>query len=187
VVAVGELALAGPHALANVRAVVAAAVAAGAEPAALAEPLRTYRPGAHRLQRVAVRDGVDYVDDSKATNPHAAAAALVCYPSVVWIAGGLNKGLAFDGLAHLLPGRVRAVVTIGSSGPALAAVARSAGVPVVEAGVMDAAVPAAAALARPGDTVLLAPACASMDQFVSYGHRGDAFAAAVLELTAAGE
>jgi UDP-N-acetylmuramoylalanine--D-glutamate ligase len=94
----------------------------------------------------------------------------------------LNKGLAFDGLAALLPGRVRAAVTIGSSGPALAAVARSAGVPVVEAGTMDEAVPAAAAIARPGDTVLLAPACASMDQFSDYAARGRAFAAAVAAL-----
>lgn len=178
----------GPHQVANVCAVMAAAVAAGADPAALAAPLQAYRPGAHRLQRVGLHDGVAYVDDSKATNPHAAAAALATYPSapgapsLVWIAGGLNKGLTFDGLAPLLPGRVRATVTIGSSGPALAAVARSAGVPVVEAGTLAEAVPAAAALARPGDTVLLAPACASMDQFADYAERGRAFAAAVAAL-----
>jgi UDP-N-acetylmuramoylalanine--D-glutamate ligase len=185
VVAVSDLALTGPHWLANVRAVVAAAVAAGANPAGLAEPLRAFRPGRHRQERVAVRDGVTFVDDSKATNPHAAAAALACYPSIVWIAGGLNKGLSFDGLAPLLPGRVRAVVTIGSSGPALAEVARSAGVRAVEAGVMAEAVPAAAALAQPGDTVLLAPACASMDQFTDYADRGRAFADAVHQLSGA--
>jgi UDP-N-acetylmuramoylalanine--D-glutamate ligase len=186
VVGVAELAVAGPHTLANVCAVVAAAVAAGADPSALTEPLRAYRPGAHRLQRVGVARGVTYVDDSKATNPHAAAAALASFPagepSVVWIAGGLNKGLTFEGLAPLLPRRVRAVVTIGTSGPALAAVARSAGVPVAEAVTMDVAVPAAAALAAPGDTVLLAPACASMDQFANYAARGQAFADAVARL-----
>jgi UDP-N-acetylmuramoylalanine--D-glutamate ligase len=180
---------AGGRQLANVCATVAAAVAAGADPRALAAPLRAHRPGAHRLQRVGERAGVTYVDDSKATNPHAAAAALASYPDgaprLVWIAGGLNKGLAFDGLAPLLPGRVRATVTIGSSGPALAAVARGAGVPVVEAGTLAEAVPAAAALARRGDTVLLAPACASMDQFADYAERGRAFAEAVARLDGA--
>jgi len=184
VVCVDELGLRGPHNLANVCAAVTAAVAAGADPAMLAAPLRAFRAGGHRMETVAVRDGVRWVDDSKATNPHAAAAALASYDAVVWIAGGLNKGLAFDGLAPLLPGRVRATVTVGSSGPALAAVARSAGVPVVEAGTVAAAVPAAAALARPGDVVLLAPACASMDQFRDYADRGEAFRAAVAALDA---
>ena len=136
VVAVDALARAAPHDLANVAAAVAVAVAAGADPAGLAAPLRAFRPGRHRLEAVATVDGVRYVDDSKATNPHAAAAALTGFPagppSVVWIAGGLSKGLSFGGLAPLLPGRVRAAVTIGTSGPQLAAVARGVGVPVVE-------------------------------------------------------
>jgi UDP-N-acetylmuramoylalanine--D-glutamate ligase len=182
VVAVRDLARTNPHDLVNVCAAVTVAVTAGADPASLAPALRAFRPGPHRQQRVATIAGVDYVDDSKATNPHAAAAALVAFPSLVWIAGGLNKGLSFDALAPLLPGRVRAVVTIGSSGPALAAVARSAGVPVIEAGVLDDAVPAAAGLARPGETVLLAPACASMDQFADYADRGRAFRRAVAKL-----
>ncbi|MPZ86807.1 MAG: UDP-N-acetylmuramoyl-L-alanine--D-glutamate ligase [Nitriliruptorales bacterium] len=180
-----ELAVTGRHQLSNVCAAVTAAVAAGADPDALGVPLRAFRPGTHRLQRVATINDVAYVDDSKATNPHAAAAALASYPSVVWIAGGLNKGLSFDGLASLLPGRVRATVTIGSSGPALAAVARGAGIPVVEAGILDEAVRASAELARPGDTVLLAPACASMDQFTDYAARGRAFAQAVARLKGA--
>jgi len=187
VVAVADLAAANPHDLANVCAAVTVAVAAGADPATLGPALRAFRPGPHRLQRVATVAGVDYVDDSKATNPHAAAAALVAFPSLVWIAGGLGKGLTFEGLAPLLPGRVRAVVTIGSSGPALAAVARSAGVPVVEAGVLHEAVPAAAGLARPGETVLLAPACASMDQFADYADRGRAFRRAVARIAGAHE
>lgn len=177
-----ELAAPGPHQLANVCAAVTAAVAAGADPDRLADALRAFRPGAHRLQHIATVDGVAYVDDSKATNPHAAAAALTSYPSIVWIAGGLNKGLSFNALAPLLPGRVRATVTIGSSGPDLAVMARGAGVPVVEAGVLDQAVRASSELAQPGDTVLLAPACASMDQFADYAARGRAFAEAVARL-----
>ena len=179
VIGVDDLGVGGPHNLANAAAAVAAAVAAGAQPAALVAPLRTYRPGAHRLETVASSAGVTWVDDSKATNPHAAAAALRSYPSVVWIAGGLDKGMAFEPLADELRGRVRAAITIGAAGPAIAAVARAAGVHVVEAGDLRAAVVAAAQLARRGDTVLLAPACASMDQFVDYADRGRAFRAAV--------
>lgn len=182
VVAVADLALTGPHNLANVVAAVAAAVAAGAEPGHLGGVLAAAEPGAHRLQLVAEVAGVAYVDDSKATNPHAAAASLASYPSVVWIAGGLGKGLSFDGLRDHLGG-VRALVTIGEAGSRLAAMARGAGgIEVVEACHLGAAVPAAAALARPGDTVLLAPACASMDQFTDYADRGRRFAAAVAAL-----
>jgi UDP-N-acetylmuramoylalanine--D-glutamate ligase len=182
VVAVDRLHLPGAHNLANVCAAVAGAACAGADARGLGEPLAAFRPGAHRLEHVATVDGVAWVNDSKATNPHAAAAALSSYDSVVWIAGGLNKGLDFDALTDVVRGRVRVAVTIGSAGPALAALTRSLGVPTVEAGELAAAVPAAAALARPGDTVLLAPACASMDQFVDYAERGRAFAAAVAAL-----
>jgi UDP-N-acetylmuramoylalanine--D-glutamate ligase len=127
---------------------------------------------------------VDYVDDSKATNPHAAAAALSSFPAgrVLWIAGGLGKGLSFDVLAPLVERHARAVFTIGTSGPAIAEVARAVGTEVTEAGTLDAAVRAAAAVAEPGDTVLLAPACASMDQFRDYAARGEAFRAAVIAL-----
>jgi UDP-N-acetylmuramoylalanine--D-glutamate ligase len=117
--------------------------------------------------------------DSKATNPHAAAAALSAFDSVVWIAGGLGKGARFDSLEDALAGRVRAAVTIGASGPDIAAVTRRLGIPTVEAEVLSAAVEAAARLARSGDVVLLAPACASLDQFADYAARGDAFRRAV--------
>lgn len=181
-VAVDDLAARGPHNLANALAAAAAALAAGAEPASLAGPLSAFRPGPHRLEPVATVAGVAYVNDSKATNPHAAAAALSSFERVVWIAGGLGKGLDFRSLRDVIAARVRAAVTIGSAGPAIAAVARDAGVEVVEAGDLARAVPIAARLAAPGDTVLLAPACASMDQFRDYAERGQAFRDAVAAL-----
>lgn len=185
VIAVDELGIGGPHNVANAAAAVAAATAAGARSDGLAAALRSYRSGAHRLERVATAGGVAYVDDSKATNPHAAAAALQSYApgTVVWIAGGLGKGLDFAELQPLIATQVRAAFTIGDSGPAIAGVARAAGVQVVESGTLDAAVADAARVAQPGDTVLLAPACASMDQFVDYADRGAAFRRAVAEVT----
>jgi UDP-N-acetylmuramoylalanine--D-glutamate ligase len=135
---------------------------------------------------VATVDGVDYVDDSKATNPHAAAASLSGFEDVVWVAGGLAKGARFEQLVVDIRRRLRAVVLLGRDRLLVAeALARHApDVPVVhvvgtDTGVMDDVVRAAAGLARPGDTVLLAPACASMDMFPDYAARGDAFAAAV--------
>ena len=130
-----------------------------------------------------------YVDDSKATNPHAAAASLAAFDSVVWVAGGLLKGAEVDDLVRAHAPRLRAVVLLGQDRAVLAeALARHApDVPVVDVdstdtGVMDRVVQAAAGLARPGDVVLLAPAAASMDLFRDYGERGDAFAAAVRRL-----
>lgn len=183
VVAVDQLGARGHHNLTNCIAAVAAAVAAGADAGALAEPLRAFRPGPHRLEVVASDGGVTWVNDSKATNPHAAAAALTSYDSVIWIAGGLTKGVSFDALAGTVAERVRAAVTIGGGGPEIAAFVRAQGVEAVEAGELTVAVHLAAALARPGDTVLLAPACASMDQFADYAERGDVFRAAVAEVT----
>jgi UDP-N-acetylmuramoylalanine--D-glutamate ligase len=134
---------------------------------------------------------VDYIDDSKATNGHAAAASLSAYGSVVWLAGGLAKGATFDELVLRARDRLRGVVLIGRDRAVLAdALARHAPeVPVIEIAsteteAIDFAVRAAAGLARPGDTVLLAPACASMDMFANYGERGDVFAAAVRGLQA---
>ena len=188
VVRVADLGIAGPHNVANACAAVAAAIATGADPASLAAPLQAYSAGRHRLETVATIDGVQYVDDSKATNPHAAAAALAAYPQgrVVWIAGGLGKGLEFSSLQPLIERSVKAAMTIGTSGPAIAGIVRAAGKPVTEAGTLDAAVDAAAATATAGDVVLLAPACASMDQFTDYAERGDAFRAAVLARSAQG-
>jgi UDP-N-acetylmuramoylalanine--D-glutamate ligase len=192
---VSQLQVSGPHNVAN--AVAAAAVTRvfgldGRWPIpwrAVGEGLRAYRPGAHRNAVVGEHGGVVYVDDSKATNPHAADASLTAYESVVWIAGGLLKGADVGPLVRDHRQRLRGVVVIGADRTALlgAAARHAPDVPVVEvvAGdtdVMARAVQAAAALARAGDTVLLAPAAASMDQFRDYADRGEQFAAAVAAL-----
>ncbi|MFQ5516293.1 MAG: glutamate ligase domain-containing protein, partial [Acidimicrobiia bacterium] len=137
--------------------------------------LARYRRPAHRRSVVGVWDGVAWVDDSKATNPHAAVAAVAAYPAVILIAGGRNKGLDLTPLATAPS--VRHIVAIGEAAADLAAArpeATSLAVDIAEA------VAAADAMARPGDTVLLAPGCASFDQFTDYGERGDAFVSAVL-------
>jgi UDP-N-acetylmuramoylalanine--D-glutamate ligase len=184
VVDVADVAVRGPHELANACAAVAAALSADADAEAVAAALRAFRPGPHRLEEVGLLDGVRYVNDSKATNPHAAGAALGSFPSVVWIAGGLAKGLDLRVLSDVVAERVRVAVTIGTSGPDIAAMCRDIGVEAVEATTLDRAVIEAARVARPGDTVLLAPACASMDQFTDYAERGTAFRDAVARLTA---
>jgi UDP-N-acetylmuramoylalanine--D-glutamate ligase len=178
-----------PHNVANALAAAALARAFGVPAHAVRDGLRAFRPDAHRIADVATVGGVRYVDDSKATNPHAAAASLGAYERIVWIAGGLAKGATFDDLVAGAAPRLRGVVLIGADRAEIAAaLARHApDVPVTEVGATDtgamaAVVAAAAQLAESGDTVLLAPACASMDMFANYGERGDRFAAAVLEL-----
>lgn len=182
-----------PHNIANALAAAALARAFGVPPEAVRDGLRAFRPDAHRIAHVAEVDGVAYVDDSKATNTHAAEASLAAYDPVVWIAGGLAKGATFDDLVRSAAGRLRGVVLLGADrrliGEALARHAPD--VPVVDldrtdTGAMAAAVGEAARLAQPGDTVLLAPACASMDMFTNYHERGDAFAAAVRARAAGG-
>ena len=184
----------GPHNVANALAAAALARAFGVAPAAVRGGLRDYTPGPHRNATVARVGGVTYVDDSKATNPHAAGASLAAYASVVWIAGGLLKGADVDHLVRAHAARLRGVVLLGRDRAAIAhALARHAPeVPVVDVGVpetgaMDAVMAAAGRLARPGDTVLLAPAAASMDMFRDYAERGDAFAAAVRRVAARAE
>jgi UDP-N-acetylmuramoylalanine--D-glutamate ligase len=185
---------AAPHNVANALAAAALARAYGVAPAAVAAGLGTFEPEPHRITLVAEIGGVTYVDDSKATNPHAAAASLATYPSVVWVAGGMLRGEAadIDGLVATAAARLRAAVLLGRDRALVAqALARHApDVPVVElastdTGVMEHVVRAAASAARPGDTVLLAPAAASLDMFANYGARGDAFAAAVRALASA--
>jgi UDP-N-acetylmuramoylalanine--D-glutamate ligase len=185
---------AAPHNVENALAAAALARAYGVPPEAVRDGLRAFRPEPHRIATVAVVEGATYVDDSKATNTHAAAASLRAYEHVVWLAGGLAKGAAFDDLVVAARSRLRAAVLFGRDRAVVAeALARHAPqVPVVDLDVedtedmplMDVVVGRAAALARPGDTVLLAPACASMDQFRDYSARGDAFAAAVERLAA---
>ncbi|MCQ4045710.1 UDP-N-acetylmuramoyl-L-alanine--D-glutamate ligase [Streptantibioticus rubrisoli] len=178
-----------PHNIANALAAAALARAYGVEPQAVRDGLRAFRPDAHRIALVASVDGVEYVDDSKATNTHAAEASLAAYEHVVWIAGGLAKGATFDELVAKSAKRLRGAVLIGADRALIAEALRrhAPEVPVVElertdTEAMTAVVDAAKALAQPGDTVLLAPACASMDMFADYGKRGDAFAAAVRAL-----
>jgi UDP-N-acetylmuramoylalanine--D-glutamate ligase len=186
---VADLASDAPHVVANALAAAALARSHGVPPVAVRDGLRAFEPDGHRIAEVAVVAEVRYVDDSKATNPHAAQSSLSAYEPVVWVAGGLAKGARFDDLVQAARGRLRGVVLIGQDRHVIAdALARHApDVPVIEieggdTSVMDRVVRAAADLSHPGDTVLLAPGCASMDMFVNYAARGDAFAAAVRRL-----
>jgi UDP-N-acetylmuramoylalanine--D-glutamate ligase len=183
----------GAHNVANALAAAALALAYGVPAAAVHDGLVGYRPEPHRNAFVAGVAGVDYVDDSKATNPHAALASLTAYPRIVWVAGGQLKGVDVDDLVASIADRLAGAVLLGVDRQRIAqALARHApAVPVVDVasvddGAMGQVVAAAAALARPGDTVLLAPAAASYDMFSNYGHRGDAFAEAVRGLPAGG-
>jgi UDP-N-acetylmuramoylalanine--D-glutamate ligase len=177
-----ELPLAAPHHHANVAAAAAAALLAGVPVDAVSEAARAFAPGRHRLELVTEAAGVRYVDDSKATNVHAAAAALGSAGSIVWIAGGLGKGADLAALAgHLGP--VRSALLIGEAAEELSRVCEDAGVPAERLDSIEEAVERAAARAEPGDTVLLAPACASFDQFSGYAERGERFAAAVHDVT----
>jgi UDP-N-acetylmuramoylalanine--D-glutamate ligase len=188
-----DLASPAPHFVANALAAAALARSHGVSQAAVRDGLRSFRPDGHRIAVVGERDGVTWVDDSKATNPHAAQSSLLAYDPVVWIAGGLAKGARFDELVLAVRDRLRGVVLLGRDRDVIAgALSRHApDVPVIVVGddetgtqtnghaSMERVVSAAAQLARPGDTVLLAPGCASMDMFTDYADRGDAFAAAV--------
>jgi UDP-N-acetylmuramoylalanine--D-glutamate ligase len=185
-----DLPVTGLHNIANALAAATMARSFGVPAEAVREGLRTFAPQPHRNAVVAVVDGVTWVDDSKATNPHAAAASLAAYAPVVWVAGGLLKGADVDDLVRRAAGRLRAAVLLGTDRAVIReALARHApDVPVVEVerldtGAMQEAVTAARALAQPGDTVLLAPAAASMDCFRDYGQRGDLFAEAVRALS----
>ncbi|MDQ0664880.1 UDP-N-acetylmuramoylalanine--D-glutamate ligase [Arthrobacter ulcerisalmonis] len=202
--------LAPRHMVANALAAAGLVRAYGVEAKAVRQGILDYVPGDHRIQPVARLDGVLWVNDSKATNPHAASASLSAFTNVVWIAGGLSKGVSYEDLVREHAARLKAVVLIGTdTSPLRDALRRHApDVPVIEpeagdtegvqtasapggtpAGspgngelVMSRAVASAAQLAGPGDTVLMAPAAASMDQFSSYAHRGGTFIDAVREL-----
>lgn len=183
---IDDLPLPMPHLVQNALAAAALARAHGVAPRAVRDGLRAFQTDAHRIAVVAEHDDVRWIDDSKATNTHAAQASLSGVDSAVWIAGGLAKGATFDELVQAVRGRLRGVVLIGSDRDQIrAALTRHAPevpVSVPETGqddVMDRVVDAARSLAQPGDVVLLAPACASFDQFRDYSARGDAFAAAV--------
>lgn len=179
--------LATPHGLSNVLAAAALARAAGAAPRAIRDALRRFVVDAHRTHLVVEYHEIAWVDDSKATNPHAASSALSAFRSVVWIVGGLLKGVDISSLIAAHRPRLRAAIIIGHERePVRSAFARHApDLPVFEVNepqtdtVMSAVVQLAARVAQPGDTVLLSPAAASMDQFADYADRGTRFSEAV--------
>lgn len=199
-VAADEIRPAGSHNLSNALTAAALCLSIGITGQQVAAGLRAFEPGGHRNVLVGTVDGVGYVNDSKATNPHAARASLLAYPRVVWIAGGQLKGAAIDDLVAEVADRLAGVVLLGADAAVIdAALARHApevprkwvsgtdhrvvtGAGVMNVGVMNEVVRQAAAMAHPGDVVLLAPAAASLDMFTSYGARGDAFADAVEQL-----
>ena len=178
-----------PHLVQNALAAAALARAAGVPPVAVRDGLRAFVPEPHRIAEVATVDGVRFVDDSKATNPHAARASVLGYEHVVWVAGGLLKGADVDDLVRDAAPRLRAAILLGADRGRIAEALRRHApdvpvidVPATDTEVMDRVVAQALDAARAGDVVLLAPAAASMDMFAHYGARGDAFAAAVHRL-----
>jgi UDP-N-acetylmuramoylalanine--D-glutamate ligase len=177
IVGTEELPRSFPHDLVNALAASAGALAAGASLDGCRAALRTFAGLPHRLELVGESGGVRYLDDSKATTPAAVLAALSGLDSVVLIAGGRNKGLRLDSLRDGAD-RVRAVVAIGEAIPQVEAAFAGAS-PVVTATSMDEAVGLAGDLARPGDSVVLSPGCASFDWYRSYSERGADFARAV--------
>ena len=186
---ISDLASPAPHFVANALAAAALARSAGVQTRSVRDGLRSFVPAGHRIADLGLVEDVRYIDDSKATNPHAATSSLLAYDPVVWVAGGLAKGASFDDLVTRVRDRLRAVVLLGRDRRVIAeALSRHApDVRVIEVedgetSAMDRVVGAAAELAQPGDTVLLAPGCASMDMFANYGARGDAFAESVRRL-----
>ena len=188
-----------PHNVSNALAASALARSIDVPHEVIQKALQEFRPGRHRIETVFESDSIAWVDDSKATNPHAAAASLMSHLSVIWIAGGLAKGADMNALVQRCKGRIKTAILIGADRQLIAdALAQHAPeIPqlIIEApadyvrggqsnGLMEAVVAAALEKVSAGDTVLMAPACASMDQFISYADRGDRFAAAVKKLVA---
>ena len=183
-----------PHNVANALAAAGLVRALGVIPEAVRSALQNFSLGRHRIEEVANANGVSWVNDSKATNPHATAASLNSALSSIWIAGGLAKGSEMQELITKCKSRIKVAILIGAERELIARELRSQA-PEIEIvyidapstyqrggtdnSLMEAVVKAAAERANPGDRVLLAPACASMDQFISYSDRGDRFAAAV--------
>lgn len=186
---ISDLATPALHNISNALAASALARAHGVDARSIRDGLRSWQPAPHRIAHVGQIAGVDYIDDSKATNTHAAATSLTAYKSVVWIAGGMAKGQDFDELVIDNAHRMRAAVLLGVDQDRIAAALErhAPNVPIhrvttKETNAMELVVALAAESAQPGDTVLLAPGCASWDMFKDYSARGDEFAAAVKRL-----
>jgi UDP-N-acetylmuramoylalanine--D-glutamate ligase len=186
---ISDLAIPAIHNISNALAASALARAHGVDARSIRDGLRAWQPAPHRIAHVGQIAGVDYIDDSKATNTHAAATSLTAYESIVWIAGGMAKGQDFEELVLDNAHRLRAVVLLGIDQELIAsALERHApNVPIhrvatKETNAMELVVALAAEAAQLGDTVLLAPGCASWDMYRDYSHRGEEFAAAVKRL-----
>jgi UDP-N-acetylmuramoylalanine--D-glutamate ligase len=180
-----------PHNVMNALAAAALALSCGVSHENVRKGLAAFTPDSHRLELVREVHGISWVDDSKATNPHAALAALGSYLSVIWIAGGLAKGARMDSLITRAASRVKAAILIGQDRDVIAASLKKFAptIPIfmidresTSQAMMDEVITKASQLAESGDTVLLAPACASMDQFTSYAQRGEFFAQSVKRL-----
>ncbi len=179
-----------PHNVANALAAMALARSCGVKVDSIAEGLRNFAPGHHRIEEVENSGGIRWINDSKATNPHAANASLASFSSIIWIAGGLAKGADMDDLIQSKVGRLKAVLLIGTDRN-LISDALSKHAPDIPKYFIDGdtadelmgnLISKGKELAVSGDVVLLAPACASMDQFTSYAHRGDLFAEKVKQI-----
>ena len=183
-----------PHNVSNALASAGLARAMNVPHDVIQKALQAFRPGRHRIETIHEADGITWVDDSKATNPHATAASLMSHLSVVWIAGGMAKGADMDSMIQRCAPRMKAAILIGEDrglieaalikhAPTVPRILIDSPVDYTRGGdsnsLMESIVSAASKHAESGDTVLLAPACASMDQFISYADRGDRFAAAV--------
>lgn len=185
---ISEIGITSVHLLQNIAAATALARAAGVSPANVKSAIRGFRMDSHRIQLVAEISGVTYVNDSKATNAHAADASLASFENVVWIVGGLLKGVDPAPIIRKHRSRLSAVVLIGNDRSVISSLMKQIApeVTMIEISeseaIMKRAVIQAAKLASSGDTVLLAPAAASMDQFLDYTDRGDQFISAVMEL-----
>jgi UDP-N-acetylmuramoylalanine--D-glutamate ligase len=185
-----------PHSVSNALAAAGLARTVGVDHESIRRAIKNFKPGRHRIETILEKDGITWINDSKATNPHAAAASLLGTLSAIWIAGGLAKGAQMDQLIERCKSRIKAAILIGTDRELIATELRRQ-VPEVEIvyietdsgyvrggasnSLMEAVVSAAKSRAIAGDTVLLAPACASMDQFISYADRGDRFASAVMK------
>ena len=184
-----------PHSVSNALAAAGLALSVGVSYENIQKALIGFHPGRHRIEVVLNEDEISWIDDSKATNPHAAAASIMSHLSGIWVAGGLAKGADMNSFIDRVKTRLKAAILIGEDrGIIEAALHKFAPeIPIVKVDsdsikgsssneLMEKVVEVAKEFAKPGDTVLMAPACASMDQFISYADRGDRFALAVKKL-----